>query len=419
MTRKNNNILSDGNYRSIFLSHVWSSAGTVVGNVAIPLVAVSVLKASPFELSVISIARYLPNLVLSFYMGILVDRLPLKKTAISMDYCRAGVLIIVPIAWITGNLNFTLLVLVSAILGSIRIPFELSLSSIIPILIPEEKRKSANANFETISNISNIAGPGLGGVFVGLIGAPLALLFHAVSSILSAFSLKNLDEPIRDFEINDSSEDKKFELKKIFSGFSEFFRYPVLVALIGAGAISNMALLSFQSVYYAYALENWNFTEAVAASLIAAIAVGSISGNRAVSYWSKFMVSQKILVTTYILIFVSSLLLITIENLEYTVKVLFLFGIFLVWGFSFGVFNVLGVTYRQKVIPSAVMGRVLGAARTMLFGAFPLGALLGGIFSNLYGFIGVVSVNIFLNFLSLVILIYGMKRPEAHVLEDL
>ncbi|MDO5645194.1 MAG: MFS transporter [Dermabacter sp.] len=403
-------------FRWIIASQGWALTGTVIGNVAIPLVAVTVLGAGAFELSMVSVARYLPNLLFSALLGIQVDRLRLRRAAVAADWARAAILAIIPLAWMAGHLNLWLLIGVSAALGTVRIVFDLALSSAIPLLIPEHQRKRANASFETLGTIANVAGPGLGGLVVAVIGAPLALLVNAVTYVASALCLRRLPEPERPPTDEEAEGRKGWQV--LGRGFVELARQPVLVALIGAGALSNMALMAFQSVYFAYALEQWGLSEFVAAAILVAVAFGTIVGNLAAEPWSNRTVARKILMVAFSVGAVGSLPLLVLTQ-HPGAAIALLVTSFVLWGFAFGVSNVISTTYRQKVIPAAVMGRVLGAARTLVFGAFPFGAAAGGVVAGQWGFTGVAVLNVALNLVAVTVLILGLRHSRATELSEI
>lgn len=403
-------------FRWIIASQGWALTGTVIGNVAIPLVAVTVLGAGAFELSMVSVARYLPNLLFSALLGIQVDRLRLRRAAVAADWARAAILAIIPLAWMAGHLNLWLLIGVSAALGTVRIVFDLALSSAIPLLIPEHQRKRANASFETLGTIANVAGPGLGGLVVAVIGAPLALLVNAVTYVASALCLRRLPEPERPPTDEEARDRKGWQV--LGRGFVELARQPVLVALIGAGALSNMALMAFQSVYFAYALDQWGLSEFVAAAILAAVAFGTIVGNLAAEPWSNRTGARTILMVAFSVGAVGSMPLLVLTQ-HPGAAIALLITSFVLWGFAFGVSNVISTTYRQKVIPAAVMGRVLGAARTLVFGAFPFGAAAGGVVASHWGFTGVAVLNVALNLVAVTVLILGLRHSRATELSEI
>jgi len=58
---------------------------------------------------------------------------------------------------------------------------------------------------------------------------------------------------------------------------------------------------------------------------------------------------------------------------------------FAVFGFAGEIWNVVSVTYRQSVTPDDMLGRVMASFRVIAYGAFPLGAVLGGLIATTVG----------------------------------
>ena len=55
---------------------------------------------------------------------------------------------------------------------------------------------------------------------------------------------------------------------------------------------------------------------------------------------------------------------------------------FAIFGFAGEVWNIVSVTYRQSVTPDDLLGRVMSGFRVIAYGAFPLGAILGGFIAS-------------------------------------
>jgi len=73
---------------------VWTAAtvslfGTSISQVAIPVIAVLVLHASPFEFALIATIEFLPWLLFTLPAGVWVDRLPRRRILIASDVGRA------------------------------------------------------------------------------------------------------------------------------------------------------------------------------------------------------------------------------------------------------------------------------------------------------------------------------------------
>jgi MFS family permease len=55
---------------------------------------------------------------------------------------------------------------------------------------------------------------------------------------------------------------------------------------------------------------------------------------------------------------------------------------FVLFGFAGEIWNIVSVTYRQSVTPDDMLGRVMSGFRVIAYGAFPLGATLGGVIAS-------------------------------------
>src|SRR5690606_34876576 len=83
-----------------------------------------------------------------------------------------------------------------------------------------------------------------------------------------------------------------------------------------------------------------------------------------------------------------------------------------------GFFNILGNTatsaLRQRLVPSAILGRVQGAAATLGFGSMPLGAALGGIVAELFG---VRTLLLAVAVATVLVVVLTVRALPQHVLD--
>lgn len=182
-------------FRIIWASEAISAIGTAIHVVAMPILAIKLLHANAMEVALISASKYLPNVLFGILVGGLMDRCNQAKTVVYADIFRALLVALIPILFFCQRLNPTLLICISFLLGSARLVSEMAFASLAPFLIPEEKRLSANANLESISSISNIAGPGFGGFLLTLVNPAIAFFIDAFSFLFSALLLTSLGKP--------------------------------------------------------------------------------------------------------------------------------------------------------------------------------------------------------------------------------
>lgn len=391
------------NFQLIWTSQLASALGSAVHVVALPVIAIELLKASVFEVSLISASRYIPNLLFSIPIGHFVDGHNRKKSAVISDGLRAGLVAAIPILFFYDQLTVVLLTLISFLLGTTRIFFDMSLSSIIPVVIPKEDRLAANASLESISAVSNIAGPGVGGIVITLLSPVIALVIDGISFFLSALLLSKLNA------IEAITEKKKARTFNVWAGFSELYRQPVLLGLLLTGAIANIGFMAVQSVYFVAALGMFGFDAGTASALLMMSGVGALLGNMlCVTLSARYSFKWVMLVSLVVMISGSVAML--LANADKLINTLLVGSGYLLWGGCLGVFNTFSTTFRQQVVKPELMGRVLGAARTLVFGSFPLGALAGGTLGELLGLRSVFVFNIVAVLLAISVLTVTFRK---------
>src|SRR5690349_22174213 len=85
-------------FRLLLLGQTTSQLGTQVSGVAVPLLAVLVLGASPFELGLVGAAGTLAFAVIGLPAGAWVDRWRRRPVLVAADVGRAAVLLTIPVA---------------------------------------------------------------------------------------------------------------------------------------------------------------------------------------------------------------------------------------------------------------------------------------------------------------------------------
>ena len=83
-------LLAEPDFRRLWLAQSISQVGTQVTQLALPFVAILVLKASPFEVAVLGAIEFLPFLLFTLPAGVWVDRLARRRILVVADVGRAG-----------------------------------------------------------------------------------------------------------------------------------------------------------------------------------------------------------------------------------------------------------------------------------------------------------------------------------------
>ncbi len=182
-------LVAHRDFRLLLIGQTTSQFGAQVSAIAMPLLAVLTLNASPFEVGLIGAASTLAFALIGLPAGAWLDNLHRRPILIASDIIRAVLLATIPLAAFAGALTVTQLVVVALLTGFARVFFDVGYQSYIPTVIGKDQVLAGNSAMETIRASGQIIGPGLGGVLVGLIGAANVILVQAVTFVVSAASL--------------------------------------------------------------------------------------------------------------------------------------------------------------------------------------------------------------------------------------
>jgi MFS family permease len=149
--------------------------------IAMPLAAVMILDATAYEMGILFSLEMLPFLLFGLLAGVLADRRRRKAIMIICDFGRAAVLAIVPLSWYFDALSLPVLYVVAFVAGTFTAFFDIAYQAYLPVLVKRSELLDANSKLETSRASSQVAGPGIAGLMVSAIGAPLAITGNSLS----------------------------------------------------------------------------------------------------------------------------------------------------------------------------------------------------------------------------------------------
>ena len=182
-------------FHLLLVGQTTSQLGTQVSGVAIPLLAVLTLGASPFQLGLVTAAGALAFAVIGLPAGAWVDRWRRRPILIASDLARTALLLTIPVASLVGILTLTQLIVVSLLVGAARVFFDVGYQSYLPTVSGPDRLLGANSAMETVRAGGQVAGPGIGGWLVSLVGAANVMLLQAATFAVSAVSLLAIRAP--------------------------------------------------------------------------------------------------------------------------------------------------------------------------------------------------------------------------------
>jgi MFS family permease len=359
---------------------VWFATGTTavgaqMAQLAMPLLAVLSLHASSAEVGLLGAAHWVPFLLVSLPLGVVVDRRRRKPLLVTAEVVRASAIAVVLLLGALDVLSLPSLVLLAMVAGCGAVLYEITYQSFLPTVVPRERLDAANSRLQATEATAVVAGPGLGGLLVQAAGALPTLGVTAVASLVSALSLSRM----RSQESPPDAGGRRSMVREVAEGMRFLRRDRVLAGLLGFSAISNPFAQWVVLLFLLDAVRRLHLNSGQVGLVLAVGAVGTLVGAAASP-----MVSRRIgpLRTILLTSAVDPLALFVLPLAEPEWGTALLIGglgaAFAVNGVAVGLDTVVVATIRQRRIPDHMRGRVNAATRLASYGSIALGAAVGG-----------------------------------------
>jgi MFS family permease len=366
-------------FRYLLLGQTTSQFGTQISGVAVPLLAVLTLHASPWQLGLVNAAGTLAFAVIGLPAGVWLDRLRRRRVLVASDLARSALLASIPLAAWAGQLSITQLIVVSLLVGIARVFFDVGYQSYLPSLLGPGQVLAGNSAMETARAGGQFAGPGLGGWLVGLIGAANVIAIDAGTFAVSAASLLAIRtrEPVPQ-----QPPARPRLMHQIREGLTFVTRNRVLSALAMTSAMSNFAFAIASAVIVIFLSRTLLLPPSMIGLVVAFGSIMVIVGAALTPRLSRRFGSARI-VWLALAVTGPITLLVPFSQPGWLV----LLGAVGGAAGEFGqiVYAITSVSLRQRLCPDQILGRVNATMRFLIMGVFPLGALLGGALGEAIG----------------------------------
>ncbi|MET7993860.1 MFS transporter [Amycolatopsis sp. NPDC005232] len=363
------------NFRHFWLADAISQVGSRVSGTAISLLVVITLHASTFEVSVLRTLQTLAYLLIGLQAGAWCDRVRHRPVLVGADLGRAVALGSIPVAAVFGALTIWQVYAAVFVAGVLTVFFDVAHQSFLPRLVPKADLIEGNAKLKFSTSAAALVGPGLGGLLVQWLAAPVAVLVDAVSYLWSAAWLRT----VRVREVVAPEHPEATLRAQIREGLRLVLRHPVLRAI----ALNNMVSALFSSAYLAIStlfLVRVIGLSAGAVGLLGSLGlVGALLGSVLARRLSRKVGAARLLVTVAV-----------VEGLAYLLVPLTGPGWQLAWYVVAGLFTstcviiviVVQVSFQQTLCPDHLLGRMNATMNFLYWGAAPIGSLLAGVLAT-------------------------------------
>lgn len=354
-----------------FTASLVSNLGDGANAAAMPLLAISLTQDTRL-ISAVSFSSMIPWLFLSLPAGVFIDRWDRKVVMVIADSLRAAMYALIAILVASDSLSIWVLLLVLLAIGCAEVFFDMSAQAFLPSIVPEEQLHRANGLLYAAEIVwgSFIGLPVGSWLFVVAAGVPFGIngaSFALAAVLVASITVRRPPTPDR----TDREEIESFvaDLKEGLRWLRDHRNLRTLAILLG---VTNGAMMLGEAIFVKFAFRYLGVGPKGFGLLLAITSGGAIVGGLLGDRIARRLGVSASIISAYVIFAVADVI-----RAAHPSIVLFAAMSVLV-ALAGTVWNVVTVSYRQRVIPAELFGRVNSAYRFIGTGSIGLGALVGG-----------------------------------------
>ncbi|WP_369191054.1 MFS transporter [Streptomyces sp. R08] len=359
-----------------------SLVGSAVTLLALPLTAIDLLAAGPFQTGVLLACGRAPYLLCGPVAGVLVDRWSHRTLLMSANTAMALVLATVPVTALTGHLSLPHLYVAATVVGTATVLADVAYLACVPTVVPSAQLVQAQSRLELGQSIAVALGPPLAGWLIGAFSPPTAIFADAASFLLAtAFlpyvAMRPLPRPSAALTtggiVTEAAEGARFLL-----------RTARLRAVTLATATFVFCYNAYAAVFLLYLTGHLGFSAYETGAAMGVGAAGGVAGALVARSLARVLGLGRVLVAGLLLSAAGALVAPVIATTGWPALLGIALSQFLLWTGQ-QIYNVHQVPVRYALTPPALYGRINASIRTAVWGLAPVGALLGGACGTWFG----------------------------------
>ncbi len=364
-------------YRLLFAGQFLSIFGDRVTALVLPF-AVLAVGGSVGDVVAVSVAQFLPFVLLALPAGVWADRFDRKRIVIASDVLRFLIQATAAVTLLSGTAGVPLLLVLAALYGAGDAFFSPAITALLPAVVAPHNLQPANALRGLTYSVGSIAGPVIGGALVAFAGPGAGFAFDAATFLVSVLCLLRLRPAVLDRELHVDGRPQEGFFGSLGRGWQEVRRRRwVLAFLAGWCAYSVFVLPSIFALGPVLAERELGGAPAWAI-ITSGFGIGSLLGDLLLLRWRprfalRVGAAALIGASCQAGIIGSGLGVWAIAALELAAGVC-VTACFTLWETSL-----------QEHVPPAALARVSSYDYLASTGSIPLGTVLGGALAGVLG----------------------------------
>jgi MFS family permease len=363
-------------YWRLWWANAVDNAGDGAFAAALPLLAVS-LTRDPRLVAAVSVATYLPWLLVSLPAGTLVDRHDRATLMWLAQLVQGAVVAVIAVLVAVHHVSIWALAAAALCLGSAQVVFDNAAQSVLPSLVPRDLLPRANGTQYAVQVIGgSFLGPPAGSALFALAPvAPFAVdaaSFAGSAALLSGLSRSRL-------RTGEQQGPATRPAGGPGAGLHWLARHRLLRIVAVMLAVSGFASQMGTATFVLFATQALHVSARGYGLLLASAAAGGVVGGLVNPVLARRAGPVPLLVTAAVIGSARTV------GIGLAPDAVVLGALMACGGFTTTLWNIVTVSMRQREVPSELFGRVNSVYRMLGWGTRPLGALAGGFVAHAAG----------------------------------
>lgn len=360
-----------GNYWRQFTASTVSNLGDGVTAAAMPLLAIGLTDDARL-VAAVAFASLVPWLLLSLPAGVWIDRWERRRVMVTANIVRAVVYSTIATLVATDLLVIWHLLALLVVVGCCEVFFDMSAQAFLPAIVEPAQLTRANGLLYAAEVACNsfVGLPAGAWLFVAAAGVPFGIngaSFALAASLIASISVRST--PFGDGSPSTAPTPFTTQLREGLAWLWAHRTLRTLAILLGT---TNMCLMMGESIFVKFAFRYLDVGPRGYGLLLAAMSAGALVGGLLGDRIARWMGAGLAVVVAYAVFAAADAVRAGFPHIAVVTATS------IVVALAGTVWNVVTVSYRQRIIPTELFGRVNSAYRFIGTGSSAFGALAGG-----------------------------------------
>ncbi|WP_370969976.1 MFS transporter [Amycolatopsis sp. cg9] len=358
----------------LLTSSAVSNLGDGIGKVALPLLATT-LTHDPVLIAGLSATQFLPWLLFAAVAGALVDRIDRRRAMVVANAARAAAVGVLAVLVAAGGMTIWLVYLIALVIGTAETIADSAANALVPAVVGDGSLDAANSKLQACEIVGQtfLGGP-IGSLAFALFAA-FPFVLNSAGFAIAAAVLLGLAGTYRG-----RGDEQPTRLRtELADGLRWLRGHPLLLRLVVVAGLLSLVSELAQAQLVLYALDDLHLSDAAFGFFAFVGGIGGLAGAGLAPRLVRAAGRRAVVVGGVVCCGAGFGGMGLVRS---PVAGAALFGLFAA---AVVAVNVVLATARHTLVPDELLGRVLGVWRTVVWGAIPLGALLGGVLTGVLG----------------------------------